>query len=219
MAIHIKSGSRLNGYTLLADMANADAGTSMWAFAEKNGREFFIKCFLSPTYPSEGSPGSAKSKEHRRARCRRFEAHTRGVEKALAKCGDQAFLVRSVDFFRREGTYFKVTEKIGSQKINVTGLPPNKQLLIMLTAAYGVRSLHHRTSLVHADLKPENILLHRNGSRYLASLIDFDAAFFDHTLPEKESLTGDPRYWPPELISYLNGNAANGLSQKVDLFC
>lgn len=218
MAIHIRSGARLNGYTLRTDMVNSDAGTSMWALAEKDGRDFFIKCFLSPTFPSDASPGSAKSKEKRRARCRHFEAHIRAVEQALARCGDQAFLVPSVDFFREGGTYFKVTKKVPSNKVCVHVLPPSKQLIVLLTAAYGVKSLHLRTSLVHADLKPENILLHGAGNRYLANLIDFDAAFFHHTLPDKESLIGDQRYWPPELVEYLNGARTGGLSQKIDVF-
>ena len=38
----------------------AGAGFSKWTFAERDGREYFFKEFLSPTYPEEGAPGSER---------------------------------------------------------------------------------------------------------------------------------------------------------------
>lgn len=218
MAVHLRAGSRIRGYTLTSGTGASDAGTSMWAFAEKEGVEYFIKCYLSPTYPADDAPGSPKAKEIKRARCRAFEHRTKAVEAVLLKCGDESFLVRSVDFFREQGAYFKVTRKIDAERVAVAQLPPNQQLLVMLTAAYGIRTLHTRAPLIHADIKPENILLRRAGHRYLASLIDFDAGFFTHAPPLRESLVGDQRYCSPELIDYLDNGNERLLTQKADVF-
>ena len=80
----MKAGDVINGYTILQDFTVVGAGLSKWTFAERGGREFFIKEFLSPTYPDDAAPGSAKTKARKRARCAAFEAHHRGIQQALA---------------------------------------------------------------------------------------------------------------------------------------
>jgi hypothetical protein len=49
----MKAGDVVNGYTILEDFRVVGAGLSKWTFAAKDGREYFIKEFLSPTYPDE----------------------------------------------------------------------------------------------------------------------------------------------------------------------
>ncbi len=80
----MKAGDVINGYTILEDFKVVGAGLSKWTFAERGGQKFFIKEFLSPTYPDDRRPGSAKTKAKKRARCAAFEAHHRGVQRALA---------------------------------------------------------------------------------------------------------------------------------------
>ena len=41
---------QLFGYTL-GEMTNRNAGTCLWCFGTKNGKEYFIKQFLNPKYP------------------------------------------------------------------------------------------------------------------------------------------------------------------------
>ena len=53
----MKAGDVINGYTILRDFTVVGAGLSKWTFAERGGREFFIKEFLSPTYPDDAAPG------------------------------------------------------------------------------------------------------------------------------------------------------------------
>lgn len=219
MAIHIKNGSQINGYRLITNMTTSDAGTSMWAFAEKQGYQYFIKCYLTPTYPNNDSPGSTGSKERKRERCRQFEQHVNSVESALLKCGDDNFLVRAADFFRQDGVYFKVTKKLRSSNIEVERLSLKQQMLILLSAAYGIKSLHENSEFVHADIKPENFIFHRNGDRITAHLIDFDAGFFSDAPPSPEDLIGDQRYWAPEFIRYHDGDPNEAqLTQKLDVF-
>ena len=58
----MKAGDVINGYTILEDFKVVGAGLSKWTFAERGGRQFFIKEFLSPTYPDDAAPGSEKTK-------------------------------------------------------------------------------------------------------------------------------------------------------------
>ena len=109
----MKAGDVLNGYTILEDFKVVGAGLSKWTFAERGGRQFFIKEFLSPTYPDDYAPGSEKTKAKKRARCAVFEAHHRGVQRALAPLSAYGGnLIVTLDFFRWGAKYYKVTEKV-----------------------------------------------------------------------------------------------------------
>jgi serine/threonine protein kinase len=224
MAIHLTSGSRLNGYTLTTDMTSSDAGMSLWAFAEKEGFDYFVKCYLSPVFPDPEGPGTERSKARKRARCQAFEARMQHVEATLRECGDDNFLVRGVDFFREHGTYFKVTKKINASRARVFTLPPHKQMLVLLSAAYALRALHEGSNFIHADIKPENFMLQRAGVGMIANLIDFDAGFYLGHPPSGEDLVGDQRYWAPELVAWLaheghvRRSGRPALLQSLDVF-
>ncbi len=225
MAVRLTSGSRLRGYTLTTDMTSSDAGTSMWAFAEQDGFECFLKCYLTPVFPDRDSPGSERSKARKRERCEAFEARMNRVETVLGECGPEAFLVRRIDFFRHDGSYYKITKKIYAARSGVSTLPARKQLLILLSAAYSVRALHERSSFIHADIKPENFMIQRTGAGMIANLIDFDAGFFTGQPPPVEDQIGDQRYWAPERIAWMthggrlqHGRKAAELRQSLDVF-
>ncbi|MGH3477691.1 MAG: hypothetical protein ACRDQD_12720 [Nocardioidaceae bacterium] len=112
----MKAGETINGYTILEDFKVVGAGLSKWTFAARGGREFFIKEFLSPTYPDEAAPGSEKTKAKKRARCAAFEAHHRGLQKALAPLSAYGGnLIVTLDFFRWGAKYYKVTEKVDAE--------------------------------------------------------------------------------------------------------
>jgi len=223
MAIHLSAGTDLNGYTLTTDMTSSDAGTSMWAIAEKAGFEYFVKCFLSPVYPHPDASGSESTKQRKRDRCEAFEQRMNQVKQILDDCGSESFLVRSVDFFRVEGSYYKVTKKVVAKKVGLIKLPAKTQLLILLSAAYALKTLHENSGFVHADIKPENFMVQRAGERLIANLIDFDTGFFMGHSPSPDDLTGDQRYWSPELVEYLISDPTYNshpiaLSQALDIF-
>ena len=112
----MRAGDVLNGYTILEDFKVVGAGLSKWTFAERGGRQFFIKEFLSPTYPDDDAPGSEKIKAKKRARCAAFEAHHRGVQRALAPLSAYGGnLIVTLDFFRWGAKYYKVTEKVDAE--------------------------------------------------------------------------------------------------------
>ena len=64
----MRAGDVLNGYTLLADFTVVGAGLSRWTFARKGGREYFVKEFLSPTYPDVGRARAASGSRRRSGR-------------------------------------------------------------------------------------------------------------------------------------------------------
>lgn len=49
----MKAGGMIGQYRILQDFRVVGAGLSEWTFAEYEGREYFIKRFLSPTYPAQ----------------------------------------------------------------------------------------------------------------------------------------------------------------------
>src|SRR5215207_11709838 len=142
----MKAGDVINGYRILEDFKVVGAGLSEWTFAEKGGREYFIKRFLSPTYPDDDAPGSPRTKAKKRARCAAFEAHHRGIQAALAPVTSYGGnLIATLDFFRAGARYYKVTEKVdiaGLGSTEVAALDFAAQLVLMKTVAHSLKILH-----------------------------------------------------------------------------
>jgi eukaryotic-like serine/threonine-protein kinase len=219
----VKAGDFINGYTILEDFKVVGAGLSKWTFAERGGRQFFIKEFLSPTYPDDNAPGSEKTKAKKRARCAAFEAHHRGVQRALAPLSAYGGnLIVTLDFFRWGAKYYKVTEKVdtaGLGSADVARLDFRTQLVLMKTAAHSLKILHD-LRIVHGDLKPSNILIKRTELGYTTKLIDFDSAYIAGSPPPPEEIVGTINYYSPELLGYVQqaGVTSAELGVASDVF-
>jgi serine/threonine protein kinase len=219
----MKAGDVVNGYTILEDFRVVGAGLSKWTFAAKDGREYFIKEFLSPTYPDEHAPGSAQTKMRKRRRCAAFERHQRRIQEALASVsGVGGNLIVTLDFFRWGAKYYKVTEKVevaGLSPADVTSLSFQEQLVLLKTVAHSLKILHDR-GIVHGDLKPSNVLIKRTELGYTTKLIDFDNAYLAGEPPSPDEIVGTMNYYAPELVGYIqdSGPAAHELTQKADIF-
>jgi eukaryotic-like serine/threonine-protein kinase len=219
----VKAGDVLNGYTILEDFKVVGAGLSKWTFAERGGRQFFIKEFLSPTYPDEDAPGSEKTKAKKRARCAAFEAHHRGVQRVLAPLSAYGGnLIVTLDFFRWGAKYYKVTEKVdavGLSPAEIVGLGLRTQLVLMKTVAHSLKILHD-INIVHSDLKPSNVLIKRTELGYTTKLIDFDNAYIAGRPPPPEEIVGTINYYSPELLGYIQeaGVAPTDLGLASDVF-
>lgn len=199
-------GEVINGYRILKDFIVA-GGMSKVSFAEKGGKEYFIKEFLSPKYPLPDSPGSEKVKAQRRKACEEFEKHHRELNKKIStKVSLGGNLVFAVDFFRSGTCYYKVTEKIDTASLSceeISRLPFDKILLIAKSVCHSIRILHD-LNIVHGDLKPDNILIKRTPLGYSGKLIDFDDSYFSENPPaDRESLVGTPEYYSPEQAAYI----------------
>ena len=217
-----RAGDVLNGYRLLEDFRVVGAGLSEWSFAERGGREFFIKRFLSPTYPEADAPGSERIKAKKRARCAAFEAHHRGIQAAMAPLTTYGGnLIATLDFFRIGAKYYKVTEKVdvaGLQTRDVAALDFPAQLVLLKTVAHSLKILHD-LRIVHSDLKPGNVLVKRTELGYTTKLIDFDSSYLAGNPPSPEEIVGTMNYYSPELVRYIQGAAAPGeLTEASDIF-
>lgn len=218
-------GEIINGYRILRDFVVA-GGMSKVSFAEKGGKEYFIKEFLSPKYPLPDSPGSERIKAQKRKACEAFEMHHRELNKKIrTKVSLGGNLVFAVDFFRSGTCYYKVTEKIDTASLScedISRLPIDKILLLAKTVCYSVRILHN-LNIVHGDLKPDNILIKKTPSGFSGKLIDFDDSYFSGNPPtDRESLVGTPEYYSPEQAAYIMDEdeeiEGSTLTLKSDIF-
>jgi serine/threonine protein kinase len=218
----MKAGDMLHGYRLLEDFRVVGAGLSEWSFAEREGRIYFIKRFLAPTYPDDDAPGSATTKAKKRARCAAFEAHHRGIQAAMAPLTSYGGnLIATLDFFREGAKYYKVTEKVdvaGLEPADVAKLPFPSQLVLLKTVAHSLKILHD-LHIVHSDLKPSNVMIKRTELGYTTKLIDFDSSYVVGDPPPPEEIVGTMNYYSPELVSYIQGGTgAERLSTASDIF-
>ena len=221
-------GRVINGYRILQEFTTAGGGLCRWTFVEKDGKAYFLKEFLSPKYPTEGSPGSAIVKAQKRKRCEQFELHHKMLTKAIAaSVGDGGNLVATKVFFRSGTTYYKVTEKVDVSSLtpeDISKVPIGQRILVLKTVAHSLKILHQH-GIVHGDLKPDNILIKRKeGSAYIAKLIDFDDSYFAKSAPEisdETDIVGTPDYYSPELGRYIKRDTkvtASDLDTISDIF-
>lgn len=222
----MKRGDTINGYRILEDFTTAGGGLSKWTFSEKDGKQYFIKEFLSPTYPTDDSPGSLKVKAEKEKRCRKFEQHHRSLLKTVSSvCREGGNLVFTVDFFRNHTKYYKVTDKVdvsGLKIEHIAKLSLNKRLIILKTVAHSLNILH-QLNIVHGDLKPDNILIKQTKDNYFTSkLIDFDNSYFSGSPPENsDEIVGDMVYYSPELARFIQNDKSikpENLQVKSDIF-
>lgn len=216
----MKAGELINGYRLSSDGTTANGGRCVWAFGTKDGKEYFIKQFLSPKYPVPGeAPGSEQRKRKLKEKCDRFEQqHLRFMTELRKRVRVGGNLTIPVEFVRVGSFYYKISPKVDVSSLNVKDiakLPLEKKLLIAKTAAHCVKTLHN-INIAHGDLKPNNILIKKTETgEFVANLIDFDDSFFEGEINENpEEVVGDFVYYSPELLRYIK-SGGDELRAKV----
>lgn len=203
----MKKGDIINGYRILEDFKVA-GGMSKISFAEKGGKDFFIKEFLSPKYPTPDSPGSERIKAQKRKACEDFENHHQKINQLIGeKVGSGGNLVYAVSFFRNGSSYYKINEKIDTSGLSVEEISklPLENILIIAKSVCSSLNILHELNIVHGDLKPDNILIKQTGEKiYTGKLIDFDDSYFSTNPPtDREAIVGTPEYYSPELATYI----------------
>lgn len=219
-------GEVINGYKILQNFSCAGGGLSKWTFAEKNGKEYFFKEFLFPTFPLPDALGSEATKKQRRLECEKFEQHHKTLmDKLSSKSIEGGNLIIALDFFRHKTKYYKVTEKIDVSSLSIAefaSLPFDKKKLLLTTIAHSL-SILHKENIVHGDLKPDNILIKQTKTgNFTSKLIDFDNAYISANPPEiSEEVVGDMVYYSPELARYIidsETTSGKDLTLKSDIF-
>jgi serine/threonine protein kinase len=208
----------IDEYVLTRPWDNPGAGTSVWAFAKKNGKEYFIKEFPAPTFPiaNDLSPQLIEKKEER---CFRFYVQKKSLYDEIAKCGDTNFIGMQ-ELFLYSSKYYLVTEKVTESRVTMeqlAKLPEKHMLQLLLAIANSLNHLHQR-HIIHGDIKPSNVLLQTNGrGGYTPKIIDFDAGYLEGQQPTADLIVFDPAYVAPETLQYVSGDDVR-LTTKIDVF-
>jgi len=209
----------INGYTLKAELKNANSGFSKWGFATKNGKEYFIKELINPVYPIDKSIMSDELFQQRRSHCSQYETKFRNFFGLINKAS-RGNLVRITEFFRSGSRYYLITEKVEGKSPSmeyIASLDDEKKLLLLKTVAHCFYDLHS-VGIVHSDVKPNNILVKatKNGN-YVAKLIDFDSGFLKGDVLENKELGGELTYLAPETFLAIYGEDVHP-DEKADIF-
>ena len=210
---------RISEYIIDQELTNQNAGYSLWGFCEKEGgdQEYFIKQFLSPKYPDDSSPLSAKLKEKKQKKCEEFFSNRDRFYKTLLRDCRTGNIVVIHDFFRFNESYFAVTDKVDDAQTDVhfiSEMDEEKKRMFIASLVYSIAKLHEK-GIVHADLKPDNILLKKTKKdSYAPKIIDFDGSFF---VNEAGNVTGDQVYLSPEFARRMHGED-DTLTEKLDIF-
>ena len=207
----------IHGYKMLTDFTTSNAGMCQWAFAEKDGHEFFMKQLLYPKYPLDESVLDPSIIQAMRSEADSFFEKRSRFYEVLRKCRT-GNLITVHDFFRDGSFYYVVTDRVFSRSITplqMAGLPEDQKRLLIKVILYDVQSFHER-HIVHSDLKLDNILFKVTSMGYLtAKLIDFDAGFFESEVPDE--IEGDQVYFSPEAI-LKNDEEDVEITTKSDIF-
>lgn len=194
----------INGYELKEELKADNSGFSKWGFASKNGREYFIKEFLSPVYPVYADLLTEEMVERRKKACSEYETKMKELYTAVNNCSD-GNLVRIERFFRYGSKYYITTEKVESVSPElVYSQPETVKVRLCRVLLHTVLELH-REGIVHSDIKADNILYKRLDSGAITvKLIDFDNCFRKEEPPaDVEEIHGDMWYMAPEVFRII----------------
>ncbi|MFJ2058970.1 lipopolysaccharide kinase InaA family protein [Streptomyces sp. NPDC087908] len=214
----MKLGDTIAGYRIVTEPTNANGGKCIWAFAEKDGGQYFIKQFLEPKRPRDDAADS-KSVRIRREVAKEFEKRHRDVMKRLRPDTlGGGNIVLATDFFHVGSTYYKVTERIDTTSLDrPQSLEPRQKTVLLKTLGSSLKQLHD-SGTVHGDLKPLNVLVQkREGAAFhAAKLIDFDDSYGSGNPPQPDAIAGDSVYGAPEWLRYIK---LDGTVRPKDLTC
>lgn len=210
----------LGRYCMTTALSNKDAGSCRWCFATRDGKDFFIKEFLSPKYPENDTHSTPEKRQKKLQKCLEFEKTKSRIYHNINLNSD-GNAVRVEEFFRVGAKYYMVMPKLKPTNIEpeqIARLPMPVKVRICGVIAHAVACLH-KAGFVHSDIKHSNIMLvHTANGSLTAKVIDYDAGFLEENPPvEAEAIEGDQVYFSPEVWNLMLGIPAL-LTCKLDVF-
>ena len=210
----------LGRYEMITELSNKDAGSCMWCFAKYGGKEYFIKEFTIPKYPTEELQANPEKREKKRKKCEEFERKKAEMYQTINVNSD-GNAVRVEEMFRVGAMYYVAMPRIKAEKLSeedVSRLPEHIRRRLCAIIAHSLAGLH-AGRFVHSDIKHTNIMFtHSRTSKLTAKLIDFDAGFFEYDPPtHPEEICGDQVYFSPEALMAMEGVPIE-LTCKIDIF-
>ena len=208
----------INGYNLFNELKTTNSGFSKWGFAQKNGREFFIKELIDPIYPTCSDLLDATVLARKRDICEQFENRSKLLYRAINDCSD-GNLVYIEDFFRCGSHYYIVMEKVDAISIDeVRRIHADDKLRICKALVHCLGRMHE-AGIVHADIKLDNVLFRRLPSgKVTGKLIDFDNCFWEAQPPRPdEEIHGDLVYMAPETFMMMQ-TEEGAIGRAIDVF-
>lgn len=199
---------------------NRNAGFSMWCFGKRKGKDYFIKQFLSPKYPTNPEEMSEKKLASKQKECEEFVRQKTALYKTLNRFSDGND-VRVTEFFRVDSRFYIAMEKINALPWtveSVAALDEQEKRRLCAIIAHAVAALH-KGGMVHSDIKHDNILFTETAEGVVtAKIIDFDGSFLESSPPSmEEEVTGDTNYFSPEVCARAYGEERS-LTCKLDVF-
>lgn len=215
---------KIRDYQLITQLTNKNSGNGLWAFAVKDGREYFIKQFLSPVCPREGCGIPADIIARKRKEGDKFYQKMTRLYYAVNQSAT-GNIVTIDAFFFNDTKYYITTQKIDTANLEMKQIASKDnevKIVLMKVIAYSLASLH-ANGVVHADLKPSNVLIKETtvgsgkSKSLTAKLIDFDSSYLERERQKGDKIEGDDVYLAPETLLAADGDDVK-LTTKVDVF-
>lgn len=211
----------IEGYHCQGEWKTAANGD--YIFAQKDGKEFFLKRFQEPKYPEEGLSSDFRDKKIKR--CEQFSQERRKIIVALQQVSQgNGNILTPQEFFLNKPYYYQASLKSTQQEATISQivkLPEEKRMLLIKTLCMDLMKIHS-VKIVHGDLKPENILISRSqNGELICKLIDFDDSYFSQKPPLPADTMGTEEYWSPELAEYKvteDISLASNITCQSDIF-
>ena len=207
-------------YTQLTKFTNESAGTAEWCKAERGGKQYFVKKFHSPVYPSKeiGLPEkiyAAAVDEFHKALAWKKDMYQR-----LRESDQTGTLVIPIEVINYQFHICTVadfvTSNVSPEQVHL--LSEWQRLVLMRTLTLALMSIH-KAGVVHSDMKPDNIMITQDSSGHCKiRLIDFDGSFFESDPPtDPENVHGDPAFFAPEAYKQFMDESIR-LDHRIDIF-
>lgn len=210
----------VNGYMVDNPLTSAGGGNCKWGFCKKNDKEYFLKEFLSPKFPSWSADISKQMRDIQIKECNEWLERRTRVYTAV-KDSDRGNIVVPLELFREHNQFYLVTEKIESNSVDfeyISKMPIEEKVILLKILAYQFAALAEN-HVVHSDLKPDNLIFKNTvADSFTVKIIDFDASFLEDDLPDPEEIVGDSVYYSPEAIYYQVTEGEGKITSKSDLF-